>query len=164
MALGKRGFARHFAARKEARMIRLLPLVAAAPLALVLAACSPAKGDDFAGSASVAGAEAIAPGYHVRGQIAVADLSTFASAGYKLVINNRPDGEEAGQPSSATLESESRKLGLRYVHIPVAKSGPTEADARQLAAVLKANPGPVLAFCRSGKRAANLKAMADSLQ
>lgn len=108
-------------------------------------------------------AEMIAPDYAVRGQIAVADLSAISAAGFRTVINNRPDGEEPDQPTSAELAAEAARLGLFYHHVPVAKSGPTSDDATALAGVLKGNKGPVLAFCRSGKRAQALKAMADTI-
>jgi len=38
---------------------------------------------------------------------------------FSTIINNRPDAEEPGQPSSAEIEAEARRLGLDY----------TESDA-----------------------------------
>ncbi|MFN3517692.1 MAG: TIGR01244 family sulfur transferase [Novosphingobium sp.] len=140
-----------------------LPFALVAGLAL-LTGCSPATTTTPAADpASAVGAETIAPGYAVRGQIALPDLAELSKAGYRTIINNRPDGEEPGQPTSAEVAAEAARLGLAYHYIPVAKSGPTENDARALAAVLGKNPGPTLAFCRSGRRAAALKKLADGL-
>lgn len=81
---------------------------------------------------------------------------------YRTIINNRPDFEEPGQPSSAEIEAEARRLGLDYVHIPVV---PGEVSDDQVAAFGKAvseRKGPVLAFCRSGRRAATLWALSEA--
>jgi uncharacterized protein (TIGR01244 family) len=90
-------------------------------------------------------------------QLTVDDIDDAAAAGIRLIVNNRPDGEEAGQPSSAEIESAARAAGLDYRHIPIAGGFPperVEAMARAL------EQGPVLAFCRSGTRSAFLWALA----
>jgi uncharacterized protein (TIGR01244 family) len=45
---------------------------------------------------------------------------------------------------------------LHYEHLPVQPSGHSEEDARRMAALVASLPKPVLAFCRSGRRAAAL--------
>lgn len=83
-------------------------------------------------------------------QIAVADLEEVVAMGVRCVVNNRPDGEDPGQPSSAEMEQAVRAAGLDYVHAPVAgMPGPAAVDA--VAAVLEAGE-PVLMYCRSGTR------------
>ena len=37
----------------------------------------------------------------VAGQISLDQVRGIAAAGYKVLVNNRPDGEEPGQPRSA---------------------------------------------------------------
>ena len=39
----------------------------------------------------------------VSGQIQPEDVAAIADAGYKVLINNRPDGEEPGQPANADI-------------------------------------------------------------
>ena len=39
----------------------------------------------------------------VSGQISAELVADIAAAGYKVLLNNRPDGEEGGQPSSAEI-------------------------------------------------------------
>ncbi|WP_425989539.1 TIGR01244 family sulfur transferase [Brevundimonas sp. TWP2-3-2] len=92
----------------------------------------------------------LAPGVWAAPQIAFEDLAEVQAMGVRLVVNNRPDGEEAGQPSSAEMEGAVRAAGLDYVHAPV--SGMPGPDAvRAVAAALEAGE-PVLMYCRSGTR------------
>ena len=93
------------------------------------------------------------------GRIAPADMPGLAAAGIRLVVNNRPDGEEPGQPSSAEIEAAARAAGLDYRHIPVAGGFPADRVAAMADAL---DEGPVLAFCRSGTRSTWLWALARS--
>lgn len=87
----------------------------------------------------------------VAPQIALSDLATAAAQGFRLVINNRPDGEDPTQPTSAEVEAAARAAGLAYFHVPV-RGAPTREQVEAERAILDENPGPVLAFCRSGTR------------
>jgi uncharacterized protein (TIGR01244 family) len=90
-------------------------------------------------------------------QLAVDDIDEAAASGIRLIVNNRPDGEEPGQPSSAEIEAAARAAGLDYRHIPVAAS----FTPQQIEAMAQAlEQGPVLAFCRSGTRSTFLWALA----
>ena len=89
--------------------------------------------------------------FSVAPQIAPGDLAQAAKDGFTLVINNRPDGESPGQPTSAEMEAAAKAAGLAYVHIPVVGGpGPTQVEA--VAQAVAQADGPVLAFCRSGTR------------
>jgi len=90
-------------------------------------------------------------------QLTVADLDEAAAQGIRLIVNNRPDGEEPDQPRSADIEAAARAAGLDYSHIPVAAGFPP-AQVEAMAEALE--QGPVLAFCRSGTRSAFLWALA----
>jgi uncharacterized protein (TIGR01244 family) len=87
----------------------------------------------------------------VSPQIAVDDLDRAAREGFVLVINNRPDDEEPGQPSSAQIEAAAKAAGLDYVHVPV-RGGPTYDQVEAVRRAVEGAEGPVLAFCRSGTR------------
>src|SRR5687768_13193816 len=94
-------------------------------------------------------------------QLYPADIPVAAAAGTRLIVNNRPDGEEPGQPSSTEIEAAARAAGLDYRHIPVA--GGFSAD--RVAAMAEAlENGPVLAYCRSGTRSTYLWALARALR
>lgn len=90
------------------------------------------------------------------GQIEVADLAALAGAGFRTVINARPDGEQPGQPASAALAEAARAAGLAYRHLPVRMATLSGADVAAFEAAVAELPGPVLAFCRSGTRAGAL--------
>ena len=90
-------------------------------------------------------------------QLIVGDIDEAAALGIRLIVNNRPDGEEPGQPSSAEIEAAARAAGLDYRHIPVAGGlAPDKIEA--MAEAL--DQGPVLAFCRTGTRSTFLWALA----
>lgn len=89
--------------------------------------------------------------FTVAPQIAPADLAEAAAMGFTLVINNRPDGEAPGQPSSAEMQAAAAAAGLDYVHVPVT-GGPGPAQVEAVAEAVAGAKGPVLAFCRSGTR------------
>lgn len=87
----------------------------------------------------------------VSPQISEADLDEAVRQGFKLVINNRPDGEDPGQPTSAEIEAAARQRGLEYAFIPV-RGGPTPDQVEAERKLLESATGPVLAYCRSGTR------------
>ncbi|MBO9543394.1 TIGR01244 family sulfur transferase [Caulobacter sp.] len=87
----------------------------------------------------------------VSPQVTEADMARAATEGFVLVINNRPDGEDPSQPSSAVIEAAARAAGLDYLHVPV-RGGPTQEQVDAVRAAVEAADGPVLAFCRSGTR------------
>jgi uncharacterized protein (TIGR01244 family) len=87
----------------------------------------------------------------VAPQIALSDLAIAAERGFRLVINNRPDGEDPAQPTSAQVEAAARAAGMDYAYIPV-RGGPTPDQVEAERELLDSHPGPVLAFCRSGTR------------
>ncbi len=90
-------------------------------------------------------------------QLNAGDLDDAAAHGIRLIVNNRPDGEEPGQPTSAEIEAAARASGLEYRHIPVAADFPPERVEAMAEAL---DNGPVLAFCRSGTRSTFLWALA----
>jgi uncharacterized protein (TIGR01244 family) len=89
--------------------------------------------------------------FSVAPQIETADLATAAGLGFKLVINNRPDGEQPGQPTSAEMQAAAQAAGLDYVYIPFV-GRPTAEQAEAVRKAAEGAKGPVLAFCRSGTR------------
>ncbi len=107
--------------------------------------------------------EHLTPGYAVRPQIALSEIAEIAAAGYKGIVNARPDGEEPGQPTSSEIEAEAKRHGLAYWYIPVIPGTLTEDQARALEQALAEAGGPVVGFCKSGNRAGNLWKLARTL-
>ncbi len=104
----------------------------------------------------------ISDGFWVSPQITAKDLESAKTMGVTLVINNRPDGEEFGQPSGREIEAAAKALGLSYVAIPVGHGGISGDDLDALDRALGANDGGVLAYCRSGTRSTILRALAEA--
>jgi uncharacterized protein (TIGR01244 family) len=94
----------------------------------------------------------------VAGQIAPDDMPALAARGIRLVINNRPDGEEAGQPTAEAISAAATGAGIAYAYVPVAQL--TGEAIEEMEAALRKADGPVLAFCRSGTRSTYLWALA----
>jgi uncharacterized protein (TIGR01244 family) len=99
----------------------------------------------------------IAPDFCVAPQLEAGAMQALADAGFKSVINNRPDMEGGpDQPRSADVEAAARAAGLEYRHLPVngAYQSPEEIEAMRV--LVDALPKPILAFCRSGARSTKL--------
>ncbi|MBD3678322.1 MAG: TIGR01244 family phosphatase [Rhodobacteraceae bacterium] len=94
----------------------------------------------------------------VTGQIQPEDLAALAARGFKSVVCNRPDGEDAAQPAFAEIETAAKAAGLEIRYIPVTHAGITEEQVSAFRAALDDMPKPLLAFCRSGARSASLHA------
>ena len=98
----------------------------------------------------------------VAGQIDPASLPDLAAQGVTLIINNRPDHEDPGQPTSAEMEAAAGACGMTYRHVPIARGmGPSDIEAMR-AALREAGDGKTLAYCRSGGRSVLAWAVARS--
>ncbi|WP_338502175.1 TIGR01244 family sulfur transferase [Sphingomonas kaistensis] len=88
----------------------------------------------------------------VSGQISVADLAEARRHGVTMIVNNRPDGEDDGQPTSAEIEAAADAVGIDYRHIPIARGmGPAQIE-EMVSARSELGDGKMLAYCRSGMR------------
>lgn len=98
--------------------------------------------------------------FAVAPQLSPDDLGPAAQAGYVALVNNRPDDEEANQPEGADMARAAAETGLAYRAIPVTHAGFSLPQVETLVEVIEGANGPVLAYCRSGTRSANLWALA----
>lgn len=93
----------------------------------------------------------------VAPQLAPEAMAEAAAAGFRSVINNRPDFEGGpNQPTSHSMEAAARAAGLDYAWLPVAPNLQTEDEIARFAQLLQTLPKPILAFCRSGTRSGRL--------
>ena len=97
----------------------------------------------------------------VSPQITAEEARAAAQGGVALIINNRPDGEQPGQPTNAEIEAAARAGGADYLYLPVV-GRPTPDQAKAQAAAVAAAKGPVLAFCRSGTRSITTWALGEA--
>lgn len=96
----------------------------------------------------------------IAGQLSPADMPAVAAAGFRMLANNRPDGEALfGQPKSADLAKAAAAAGLAYHDLSFAGAKASPAQVKALAALLAAE-APVLAFWKSGMRSSLLWAAA----
>lgn len=96
--------------------------------------------------------------FYVAGQVAKSDLERAKEIGIEVVINNRPDEEEAGQPETAEVAEWAKELGLTYHDVPVDKNTLTESAITDFSSV-SGSDRPTLAFCRTGTRSCILWAL-----
>ena len=97
----------------------------------------------------------------VSGQIAPHEVAGLAEQGVTMLVNNRPDGEETGQPLASEIEDAAAKAGIPYRFVPIIRGiGPADVEAMQ-EAQRDAGDGKLLAFCRSGTRSALACALAQ---
>ncbi len=95
----------------------------------------------------------------VAAQISPEDMADLAAAGFRSVINNRPDGEVRDQPASALLAATAAEHGLDYRYLPVVPGQLSDRAAADFADALRNLPAPVLAFCRTGTRSTSIWAL-----
>lgn len=89
-------------------------------------------------------------------QVAAADFAALKSAGFTAIICNRPDGEGADQPTFAEIETAAKSAGIEARYVPVVPGQISDNDVKAFGAALQDLPRPVLAYCRTGTRAAML--------
>jgi len=73
------------------------------------------------------------------------DIGALKAKGFRAIICNRPDHKDPGQPDFAAA-------GLEARHIPVRSDAISPADVAAFGRAIDELPGPVLGYCRSGKR------------
>jgi uncharacterized protein (TIGR01244 family) len=96
----------------------------------------------------------------VSGQIAPDEVAGLAEQGVTVLVNNRPDGEEPGQPRASDIEAAAAEAGITYRFVPIIRGiGPADVEEMQNA-LHEVGDGKMLAFCRSGTRSALACALA----
>ncbi|MEJ7925906.1 TIGR01244 family sulfur transferase [Sphingobium sp. AN641] len=97
---------------------------------------------------------------YVSPQIGVEDVEAAKALGVTMIINNRPDDEDAGQVNGATIEAAAKAAGIGYAAVPVSHGGfaPWQLDGMG-DALAQAGAGKTLAYCRSGTRSTLLWAL-----
>ncbi|RWK81611.1 MAG: TIGR01244 family phosphatase, partial [Mesorhizobium sp.] len=91
------------------------------------------------------------------------DLADAARQGISAIINNRPDGEELGQPSAAENRRAAEELGMDYVQIPIVPGQFQEGEVRDFQKALAEADGRVLAHCKTGTRSLTLWSIGEVL-
>jgi uncharacterized protein (TIGR01244 family) len=109
--------------------------------------------------------QAIDQGVAVAPQLQPEAMAEAARAGFRSVVNNRPDFEGGpDQPTSAQIEAAARAAGLEYRHLPVNGGYQSPEEIAAFAALAAELPRPMLLFCRSGARSTRLYRAALALR
>ena len=99
----------------------------------------------------------LSPDLSVAPQLGPEAMAALAEAGFKSVINNRPDFEGGPtQPTNAAIEAAAKAAGLSYAFLPVAPGYQSPEEVARFAELMATLPRPILAFCRSGTRSGKL--------
>lgn len=97
----------------------------------------------------------------VAPQIGTACIDQAAADGVTLIINNRPDFEEANQPTNEELAAYAESKGIKWAFIPVVAGQLTMQGIEMMSYALR-DGEKVLAFCRSGTRSCNMWGLAEA--
>lgn len=97
--------------------------------------------------------------YSVAPQISIEDVAEAKAAGFAMIVNNRPDGEEPAAPQGDDIAHAAAAEGLAYAAIPVGHAGFSHPQLDALETLLAGATGPILAYCRSGTRSTHLWAL-----
>lgn len=104
----------------------------------------------------------------VSGQITADDFDIAKQHGITMIINNRPDAEEAGIISVADASQLAKQHGIEYVHLPMVAQFPLPQDLvpnMQAALERQEQKGEkTLAHCRSGTRSSFLWGIIQIMQ
>jgi sulfide:quinone oxidoreductase len=103
----------------------------------------------------------LTPGFSVSPQIAASDVAAIAAGGFRSIVAVRPDAEDTISPNAAEIEHLAMARGLTFRYAPAASHDLLEADTvSRFEAAVAGLEGPVLAYCKSGTRAAIVWALA----
>jgi len=105
--------------------------------------------------------KSLCPDLGVSPQIDQGSLDEIVSAGYRSIICNRPDGENADQPAFAEIEKAARERRLEARYIPVVSGKITDEDVKRFSDARQELPKPQLAYCRTGTRSATLWGLSE---
>lgn len=92
----------------------------------------------------------------VCGQVDEDDLVMAAGLGFKTLINNRPDGEVVGQPTSQEIAAWAKQQGLTYHYLPIQPNDLPMDSVVDFGELYQGEGAPILAFCTSGLRSSVL--------
>ena len=91
----------------------------------------------------------------VSEQITTEDVKVLKQTGVEIIVCNRPDGEEAVQPTIEDISQAAEQQGIEFHAIPFASGEATTEQQDQFSEVL-AKDKRLHAYCRSGKRSTQL--------
>lgn len=104
----------------------------------------------------------IAEDVFLSSQLKPEHIRSLKNQGIRSVIDIRPDGEVADQPSSSELELASRRRRIEFYYIPVPHETIPDSAVDALSKALSQTLRPSVLYCRTGRRAARTFALAEA--
>lgn len=96
------------------------------------------------------------PGFSICHAIYPSDMAELKSRGFRAIICNRMPGEAEDHVDDAELCQAAKAIGIEWVEIPVTPGDYTPEAVEAFGVAIETLPTPILAFCRSGRRAVSL--------
>lgn len=93
----------------------------------------------------------LTPDLAVSPQIEPEDVAALAAAGFRMLINNRPDAEISAPLGDQAMRAAAEAAGIGYVYLPFNHTELTQTLIEDFAEAATAGK-PALAYCRSGNR------------
>lgn len=106
--------------------------------------------------------KSLTPSLSVTSQLNEDDIAQAALKGFRAIIDNRPDGEEPGQLSAASVQSLAVAHGMAFAYVPAISGKIGDEEVACMADALARLDGPVLAYCRTGTRSTTLWALSQA--
>lgn len=101
-------------------------------------------------------------GVSVRDQVSLPEIAKLKASGFRTVIDLRPDGEATDQPPSSAVAASTAAAGLGFRYVPTPHGDIPDSVVTALSQALAGAEQPVILYCRSGKRAARVWALAEA--
>ncbi|MDI1313457.1 TIGR01244 family sulfur transferase [Prosthecobacter sp.] len=97
-------------------------------------------------------------------QLKPGDMRFLRQQQIQTVIDMRPDGEVTDQPSSEEIQRAAKASGMEFHYIPVPHDKIPDEAVGSLQSVLRDIDKPAVLYCRTGRRAVRLYALAKASQ
>jgi len=88
----------------------------------------------------------------ISDQITIDDVKELADEGVKILMCNRPDGEEPNQLTCAQVKAAADENGMQFVHIPVSGRDIPYEVLEKFTTTLDSCSEKIHAYCRTGTR------------
>lgn len=103
----------------------------------------------------------LSPSLAVSPQIQPSDVPSLAEAGFRVLVNNRPDQEVDAEVDHEAMKRAAEAAGMIYHYLPFVPGQITPQMITDFAEATSGQ-GPVIAYCRSGNRSTVLWALTQA--
>ena len=98
----------------------------------------------------------------ISGQLMPGAVKALRDAGFRTIVNMRPDGEVPGQPNYGEMQSAVQGAGLAYGYAPQKLNAVSPVSIEALGSTLTRLPKPALLYSEPASRAAQAWALAEA--